>query len=205
MRTIHTDRANEFIDHMLRAAFPSYTGRKVRIIEAETVTCSGTAWSEGSQHSYVLFAQDGRTCVPVPNWNAPEWGGPKDSDRKVSLNPVGGRSLSQPAFVVEHSYFMGKSMGCRVYAHPSRMVGLLPEQSGDSLTDPERLMLYVTRCLKSFARRDEWAVSQAPGDFDGMRERLAEKGLMRKSGAITNDGRNAVEGWKPPREWRHGC
>ena len=196
MSEIHTDRSDVLVDRIVSSAFPGYKGSTVSLVAADSVELQGTAWGGGSRSSYAVVSVCGSQVVALPQYAPTEFGGPQKTP-VVDLNPIGQASDAGAPFIVEHSLYRGKDMGIRIYAHPSRLTPLLPE--GTKLTDQERLMLYITKCLKSFARRDEWARSQPADTFDAMREALAGRGLMRKNGSITNEGRNAVGDWHPPR------
>jgi len=162
-----------------------YHGRKFNAVVCESVTITGTNWSGGSRSRYTGVGVNGRigrsfggSDMPAP-WN----------------NPVEGTEFAIPPglIVVEHSIFRGKDLGLTFYVHPSNAAAMLPE-TGDSLTDDQKIVLAATAGLKSFARFDE-----AKNETHITRERydaavlsLMPGGYLRKNKAITPKGRNAI-------------
>lgn len=94
---------------IVKATFPEYHGRSVKIEFAERVTFYDTNWSGGSCNKYAAVASDGKTArlnVPAP------W-----------VNPIEGQTFDMPedALLIEHSYFCGKDCGITIYAHPCHL------------------------------------------------------------------------------------
>lgn len=87
-----------------------------------------------------------------------------------------------------------------LYVHPDAMVKMLPEPATD-LTALEKAVLFVTRSLKSFARKEEADSYGISGrDYDSAKKSLIEKGLLKKNGSITPNGKNAISDVKNLRQ-----
>ena len=196
--TIYTDRSDSTIDRAIRAAFPGYKGRKVQLIARSEIELDGLYWDGGSRSQYTLIDLDTfRTgSPPAAACNPPQFGGPASAP-KVTI-PVNGA-------ILEHSTFRGKDMGIRFYAHPERLAPLLP--ASVELTVVEGYVLTTSRNLKSSYggkdRFDNSGYERSRSDSDTVRDLTREgweeakagliaRGLLRKNGAITNEGRNAI-------------
>jgi len=97
-----------------KAAFPTYRGRKFKMIFTDKVTFYDTNWSGGTRNQYVAVNSDGRTAMlhaPAP------W-----------VNPVEGKTVELPenAVIVEHTIFCGDDCGLRIYVHPVHLPKWLP-------------------------------------------------------------------------------
>ncbi len=138
MQTIHTDRRDPMVDRIVRAAFPSYAGRTVRIQASDTVNCA-SYWDGGSRDYFVAVdLATLRASDPAPAQSA--------YDRPVrGLSSV---TIPAGAAIVEHSIFCGKDVGIRIHVHPDSLAGLLPAGTEDATTD-HKIVLYATRSLKS--------------------------------------------------------
>jgi hypothetical protein len=103
---------------IVRATFPGYKGRKIRIVVQDSVTLIDLNWSGGTRCQYRACTLAGE---PLGN-----------TDRFAAMapwvNPAEGITLpiAPGACVVEHSIFLGKDAGLRIYIHPSDRPALLP-------------------------------------------------------------------------------
>lgn len=91
---------------IVKATFPNYSGRKFKMVFAESIVFSDTNWGGGSRVSYAAVKSDGRTAhvnVPAP------W-----------ANPIEGQRANIPAdiMVVTHSIFCGQDCGITIYVNP---------------------------------------------------------------------------------------
>lgn len=91
---------------IIKATFPNYTGKKIRVEFTSKVTFYDTNWSGGTRNVYAAVKADGRTArvnVPAP------W-----------INAIEGKTFDLPAdiLVVEHSFFCGKDAGLTIYSNP---------------------------------------------------------------------------------------
>jgi hypothetical protein len=96
-------------EQIIKATFPEYTGRKIKVEFTDKVTFWDTNWSGGSCNKYAALYADGRS-VKV---NAPApW-----------VNMIEGTSVTLGVNVlcVEHSYFCGQDAGITIYAHPANV------------------------------------------------------------------------------------
>lgn len=102
---------------VIDAAFPGYTGRKVRIEFCLQVTLYDLNWSGGTKNTYAVVSNTGSgfssRYVPAP---AP-WDNPYEG-MVVKLTPN--------ILIVEHTQFCGKDLGIRIYAHQDYAHLLLP-------------------------------------------------------------------------------
>ena len=94
---------------LVTRTFPNYTGRKFRIVPAETVTLHDVNWGDGSRNQYRVTAlsldAESVKAVPAP---AP-WANPYEG----AIMPI-----PQGWAVVEHSIFCGKDCGIRIHVNP---------------------------------------------------------------------------------------
>jgi hypothetical protein len=96
-------------EKIIKATFPEYHGRKVRLIFLDKVTFHDTNWGDGSKNSYACVKSDGKVgqfIAPAP-WD----------------NPVEGKTfeMKPDLMVVCHSIFCGVDVGITVYAHPANL------------------------------------------------------------------------------------
>lgn len=101
---------------LVRAAFPTYRGRKVRATFAESVTLYDTFWSGGTRSSYVLVDYDNAKLGRLPHYAPPQFGGP-------ATPPV--VTLTPGMVLVEHTIFCGKDVGITLHVHPDNAPKLL--------------------------------------------------------------------------------
>lgn len=94
------------VKSIIEATYPEYTGRKISVVFAETVTLYDLNWSGGTCNKYTALTANGKTASPhIP---AP-W-----------ANPFEGAKVNVPvdAVIVEHCYFCGTDCGITIYANP---------------------------------------------------------------------------------------
>ena len=101
-------------ENIIKATFPEYRGRKIKVEFRPEVTFYDTNWGGGSRNQYAAVKADGtkaRLNVPAP------W-----------LNVVEGATVPLPAdvLIVEHSIFCGKDCGLTIYANPVNLPKWLP-------------------------------------------------------------------------------
>lgn len=104
-----------------------------------------------------------------------------------------------PGFVVVERRYFGQSQYITV--HVPGEAPLLAEPSSEPLTDDEKLVLIATAGLKSsYAGISDYRAHSlkerglSMARITAARESLKSKKLLNKAGAITPDGRNAIEG-----------
>ncbi len=187
-RPIYVGKPDESYQAIVRATFPNYKGKKFRICQREQMQLYGTQWEGGSRNQYRVVRLDGLKVAVVP-----EHPFLRPSQLHDEPHPM------QPGIVVvEHSHFCGKDAGITIHCHPEELKILPPPAA--PLADDERTVLEFTSSLKSTyggvrnlrfveAHRktgitaDRWETSKAA---------LIGRKLLRKNGAITPDGRNAI-------------
>ena len=185
---IYVGKPDESYCAIARATFPNYHGRKFRIHQCEQLQLGGTQWTGGSRSQYIVVRLDGLKVAVVP-----EHPFLRPSQLHDEPHPM------QPGIVVvEHSYFCGKDAGITIHCHPEELKILPPPAA--PLADDERTVLEFTSSLKSTyggvknlrfveahsktgITADRWEASKAA---------LIGRKLLRKNGAITPDGRNAI-------------
>lgn len=94
---------------IVKATYPEYTGRTVKMVFTEKVSIYNTNWEGGSRTQYAAVNSDGKVAhidAPAP------W-----------LNMVEGATVSMPenALIVTHSIFCGQDAGITIYAHPCHL------------------------------------------------------------------------------------
>lgn len=185
MKEIHLDPKQ--VPTALRG---SYTGRKFSVIVTESVTLHDTTWSGGTRSAW--HALDLATGHFSPNVTAsstpPGFRGTCADGQEVPVR--------EGTSIVEHTIFCGKDMGLRFYVHPKNASLLLPDNSGDPLTEAELCLLEATASLKgSYGGRKPRIDMMHSNGFDDAaieeaRASLIEKKFLRANGSITPAGRN---------------
>jgi hypothetical protein len=104
-----TKREFPEIAAVISAAFPDYRGRKMSIEIRDKPLDVRSYWDGGSRSYFVFVRLADKRCVEMPAQSA--------FDRPIA----GAEKVSLPAGIVcvEHVYFCGKDLGCRVYVNPS--------------------------------------------------------------------------------------
>lgn len=184
----------EQVAAIVAGTYPDYRGNKIRVIPAETVTFQNLNWAGGTRSQYRACDLSGGPLGSLDRWNQVH---PRDNAAE------GGEiRLPEGVAIVEHSLDRGRDTGLRIYIRPADMPNLLPAPV--ELGTVERLVLTATKSYKSsYGGRDRYQMARddAPGriaDFpsravwDAAKALLIERGLLVKSGAITNAGRNAI-------------
>lgn len=189
MKTIWTN--DKTIERLARTAFPNWRGKRLKVStlpESGELSVIGTAWSGGSRSSYVAIdLNSGRTML------AAAVNPLRDRDSRIAVIP--------PGFcVVEHSMFLGKDHGCTVYLHSANLAKLLPAAEAIDLTLDDRLVLastceykntYSGRTNIRFHEANRYHTISA-AEWETAKLSLIGRGLLRKNGSISPDGRNAI-------------
>lgn len=190
MSTMYLNPNNPTCD-VMRAACPGYRGRKFALVVAESVTLTDRYWHGGTKSDWcaVDLARGRVAGTPYSTGTSVPWS--DTADPEYPLRPG--------VAVVEHSRFCGKDMGLTLYVHPDNAAKLLPAPV--ELTDDERLVLRMTASYKNTyggetnirfhegQRKDPTITAER---WEGASCELLSRGLLRKNGAITPDGRNAA-------------
>ena len=165
------------------AAFPSYAGRSFAVAPFEGTKRLDSCWSGGSRDYYQLVSVESLKTIPIPENGTPFSNG----GQILTIS-----ELPQGAALVQHTIFSGKDLGITVYVRPENLAPLLPAPL--DLSWGEKVVLTVTGALKGFARLKE--AQEETGitvqEYDAAKLSLAEKGLLTRARAITDNGRNAT-------------
>jgi hypothetical protein len=173
---------------MMKAAFPSYSGRKFEIHIAETVDVR-SSWCEGSRDTFVFVElETGAVSNVVPSQSA--------FDRLLD----GAHAVPLPDGIgcVEQSIFQGKHMGLKLIIASSNSPRWLPAKV--ELTETEGLVLVATDALKnSYSGEKDIRFSRVHRQrgttraaWDAALITLKARKMLTAQGAITAEGRNAI-------------
>ena len=107
------------VPQIIRATFPAYKRRKVRIVAAEKIMLTDLNWSGGTRSEYRACTLEGSPLGNTDKYNAMA---PWDARQ------IEGQSLPliAGACVVRSGYFCGKESLLTIYVHPSDMPRYLP-------------------------------------------------------------------------------
>ena len=188
---LHTNRNNESIDRIIKATYPSYSGRtiKVDITDKPINTRSDSYWSGGSRTYRTFLELATFRSMPVPPQSA--------FDPRIE----GSDSVAMPLgyVCVEHTILCGDDLGITIIARPNDSQSMaLPAPV--TLANDERLVLqYTSRYQNTYAgitnrryleaHRD---TSITSSDWETAKAALIVGRFLNKAGAITNAGRNAI-------------
>ena len=193
-------RIDGSVARIIQAAFPEYRGRKVRIQAQEYPLNVKSSWDGGSRDYFVFVNLSTLERAAMPAQSA--------FDRQIE----GADKVMLPENIacVEHSIFCGKDVGITIHVNPVNMPLFLSAPKAE-LTDDQKLVLVYTRGRKaSYVGKDRCQMAQddmemshridpskpKPITREAWETAKAEcfaKGLLNKAGAITADGKNAIE------------
>jgi len=195
---IHVDKLTDAMKLVLKITFPSYRGRRFKVVVDDFPTSIDSYWDGGSKTTYSFFDISSKRIYNVGS-NHPMF--ERDKPRTFS-RPI------QGVILVANSIFMGKDMGITFYVMQEDYEWLAgAPQLGDTkeLTDNQKTVLYYTRSLKSsYAGIKNYRFSEANrdrkitlDDWNEAKDWLIKNGYLNSAGAITTKGRNAVQDIKP--------
>lgn len=114
--------ASKDVAQIIRATFPSYRKRKVRIVPSDSVTVYDLNWSGGTRNEYRACTLNGERLGSLARFNAmAPW-----DNRQIEGATL---PIVQGAVVVEGGFFCGKESTLRIHVHPADMPKYLPEPS----------------------------------------------------------------------------
>jgi hypothetical protein len=177
------------VQELARRAFPGYTGRRF-VVEPFTHPLTTTSYWDGGCRDYwcLINLATNRT------WLVPENGTPFVNGGKTFK--VG--RLPENVALVRH--YQGRFESVTIYLNPANiradMIPLKP-----ALDWAEAVVLAATRSLKSsYAGIKNYRFHEAhertgiiETEWDSAKAACIQKGLLNRAGAITDDGRNAIE------------
>jgi hypothetical protein len=160
---------------LFRAGFPSYNGRKFKLVGHDGPMSVRSYWDGGSRDYYAFVRSD---CVKldVPAGSA--------FDNVQGVDSV---DIRAGCVIVEHSIFCGKDMGLTLHVPADRLDGFRP--AAVPLSESQGIVLAIVAGRKSAYRKE--AAERRGVDIDAEKPALIALGLLRKNGAITPAGRNA--------------
>lgn len=169
-------------------AFSNYKGKTFEVKVAEKVSLNNSYWSGGTKSDYVAVnlatgVKQEASGISSPyrlNGEIPE----------VDI-PVG-------VAIVEHVIFCGKDMGLRIYIRPENATPLLGTGEKVDLTDDQKVVLRLTRSLKSsyggISNYRQHSSGFSLDKWNTIKQGLIELGYLAKNGALTTKGRNIAKG-----------
>jgi len=166
--------------------------REYKVEVSETVRLSDNYWSDGTRYEY--FGVDLSTGkVFDPKYS--EYGNPFTHPEVPTV------VLEPNSAIVRTGTFCGKKSKPVVYIHPYNAAKLLKNENSD-LSREEKIVLVFTRSYKSsYAGISNYRFHEANErtgisleSWSSAKASCVAKKLLKKNGAITTDGRNAVDG-----------
>ena len=193
---MYANTNDESVVRIVRAAFPEYKGKRPVHIEPWTHPINvNSFWDSGSRDLFTLInigtlQRSLATRQSHPMFNR---GADGQSIGELDLPPVPDPNVA----LVQ--WKQGRCEYITIHIHPDALAPLLPPPS--DMTDDERIVLKYTRQLKSsYAGISNYRFHEANSNtgitlarWDTARVSLIGKKLLNKAGAITADGRNAME------------
>jgi len=182
------------------AAFPNWRGYKLQTHVFKGPMRLESYWSGGSRDSFVFV----ELASPHRQASVPQNGdGHTDDIDKLTTLPNG-------VALVQHVYYRGRDLGCRVFVAASNMNRLaLP--AIEKLTPAEKVVLIFTASLKnSYGGRKDIRFTEAHEATDisqeqwhEAQEQLKTQKMLTAQGAITPKGRNACPNMQTWRAKHH--
>jgi len=186
MKTYHVDKPDQTIKDIVGACYPNYRGKSFKL-STSIPSRLESYWDEGSRTYYCFYHLDQKKSFSIGS-NHPlfEASKPRDLDK-----------LPDRVVIVAHSISCGKDTGITIYANPSDLAPMLPRSTND-LSDNEKIVLSATGSLKnSYAGENDIRFKRSRAKYSITREqwneatdKLIAKGMLRKNGSITPQGRN---------------
>ena len=179
MATIYCSN-DEYANQIVKAAFPSESGRKIQIAPFSGPMTLESYWSDGSRDYFVVI-----NLATMAHGQIPQNGTAFDPQTfKVSFLPEG-------YAIVKHTIFCGKDLGFTIILNPENLNKLALPPAVE-LTRDEKIVLLVTKSYKSFCRLEYSKMTKEK--FEETKLSLIAKKMLAKNGSITDAGRNAIEG-----------
>lgn len=175
---------------LARRCFPGYTGRKFEVLPFAGPMRLDSNWSGGSREFWVLLNLGTNKGAAVPENGTP-------------FTPQLGELKELPfnCVLARHNISCGHDLGITLYVHPDNLNQYsLP--APDVLTRDEKIVLVATRTRKSsyagipnfrfHSAHEETGITEPA--WNAAKASCQARGLLNKAGAITDAGRNAIEG-----------
>lgn len=184
----YIDKPDTTIQKIVRATFPNYRGKKFCISDSPPSRLN-SYWDGGSRDYYAFYHLDtGKTYGIGSNHPCFEANNPRELE-----------TLPERIVVVEHSILQGKDMGITIYANKIDMTPMLPPKQ--EYSEHEITVLFYTSALKnSYGGETNIRFTKASrttgitqDEWNTAKQSCIIKGLLKKNGGITPNGRNAIE------------
>ncbi len=178
------------VKNLVARAYPDYAGRRIAVeaVDPATEINCASYWSDGNRDYFVFLALvDGSAArVEAPAQSA--------YDRPVAgLDRV---TLPKGVVCVRRTFAGSREYVTVLVRSDDLAPGMLP--AAEALTDLERKCLVATRSLKnSYAGETDLrrkSTGMDPATWAATQDALRARGLLNKAGAITDAGRNAIDG-----------
>lgn len=199
-KTIYLNKLDATSARIVRAAFPSYQGKKFSIEIRDYPIDVRSYWDGGSRDYFTFVNLQTFETMAMPAQSG--------FDRQIQ----GSDSVSIPTgfACVQHSIFCGKDHGITIIVGPSNAALLISDNSAESLDADQTLVLLYTRNRKaSYQGKDrcamaiddmkrdrEWDASKPDpitrDRWNTAKDSLISAGYLNKAGAITPKGKNAI-------------
>lgn len=188
MKLFHVNKPDDIIKKIILNTFPNYRGKKIKI-STDIPKNLNSYWQGGSRDRYCFYQLSTGTSYDVTS-NHPVFN--KNNPRNLEKLPTG-------IVIVRHSIYCGEDMGIFIYANKEDISPLLPEKV--KLTEDEKIVLKYTKSYKpSYNKIKNYRLYKANREtnislerWNLVKETLIKRKLLNKAGAITVNGRNALE------------
>lgn len=190
MTVYHIDKPDSFFMAIVKATFPSYTGRKFKISTLVPLRLD-SYWDGGSKDSFAFY------CLPTTNIATVKSNHPAFEPN----NPSKLDKLPRGMLLVKHNYFRGKDMGITVYVNKEDISDMMLTEPSNITPDDRIVLGYTSGYKSSYAGIKNYRFHEAHRSTGITEEQwntakaflIVSKHLM-KNGAITPKGRNALVG-----------
>ena len=114
--TIQVSITDPLIKRIIRATYPTYRGRKIRIVPQRYPLNCKSYWDGGSRDYFAFVRLDTFAVAPMPAQSA------------FDKNIRGAEAVTLPPGIicVEHSIFCGRDTGITIHVNPENLVSMLP-------------------------------------------------------------------------------
>ncbi len=187
--TIYMDRPDEYVDRIIKAAYPDYAGRKISIevVARDTMFTLRSYWDGGCRDYWTFVSLADMRIMQVS-----QNGSVFDKQAHQSSIPPG-------VALIQRAYSGSRQ---RVVIHIGSEDAALCLPAPAQISHNQAIVLSATRSFKPcYAGQSNYRFSQAHRQtgisreqWDGAKGECQEQGWLNKAGAITATGRNAIQG-----------
>ena len=182
----HIEKPDSFISQLIGIAFPSYSGRKIKL-STDIPDHLDSFWNGGSKNSFCFISSDFKK-FSVPN-NHPFYD--NSNYRKLS-------TLPKNVFLIMHSIFCGKDSGITIFCNSEMISGLIPKTV--SISNDEKIVLKFTDAsVNTYAGITNLRFKNANRcngisemEWNIAKSSLISQKMLRKNGSITCAGKNQL-------------